>query len=277
MANNVETFLVRFVVEAERDEARESMSDLFAELHSALARDFLKSYNPKKAKNVDVAKCQAKTAKGEDCPRKCCAESDEFCAMHLKQSQKPEKSEKSEKSEKAKKVEVAKCQAKTAKGGDCPRKCCVESDEFCALHLKQSQKPEKSEKPTKESKGKKSKKDKVPKRVAEHNHELTEKVDESVAENCDLCQTHGNTMDPDLTEEDFEGVSEDMQSRLQAILNNIGELDEAEPDESNAGPSKPPMEEEDFDDGECEVDMPDVDFGDEDDEDEDEVEVEDDI
>ena len=63
--------------------------------------------------------------------------------MHLKQSQKPkpEPKAKAEPKPKAAKKEVPKCQSKTAKGEDCPRKVCEESEEFCAMHLKQSQKP----------------------------------------------------------------------------------------------------------------------------------------
>jgi len=232
MANSIETFLERFVVESDHDEARESMADLFSELHASLAREFMKSYgNDKKP-----ATTKAKEAKPV----------------------------------------VPKCQAKTAKGDECPRKCCADSDEFCVTHLKQSQKPkaEPKAKAKAEPKAKASKKVKVAKRVAEHNHDLSEKIDESVSDNCELCQTHGNTLDPELVDEDFEGVSDDMQSRLQEILSNISELDDAEEDDAAvAGPSK--LVE---DDGEYEedviLDMPDLDAGfqtgDEDDVEEDE-------
>jgi len=268
MANLVESFLSRFVAETDRDEARESMSELFGELHASLARDFLKSYGEKKPKaepkaKKEVPKCQAKTAKGEECTRKICEESEEFCAMHLKQSQKPkpEPKAKAEPKPKAAKKEVPKCQAKTAKGEDCPRKCCADSDEFCATHLKQSLKPKAEPKKSKaEKKPKASKKGKAEKKVAEHNHVMSEKIEESVSENCDLCQTHGNTLDPELVEEDFEGVSEDMQSRLQEILSNISELDEPENEESVAGPSKLHEEDGEYDEGEI-LDMPDIDAG----------------
>jgi hypothetical protein len=266
MANLVDSFLVRFVAESDRDEARESMSELFGELHASLARDFLKSYGDKKPKESkakkDVPKCHAKTAKGEDCPRNICDESDEFCAMHLKQSQKPkaEPKAKAEPKEPKAKKEVPKCQAKTAKGEDCPRKCCADSDEFCATHLKQSQKP-KAEPKKAEKKAKAPKKSKAEKKVAEHNHVLNEKIEESVSENCELCQTHGNTLDPELVEEDFEGVSDDMQSRLQEILSNISELDDDEnEEESVAGPSKLVEEDGEYDEGDI-LDMPEIDAG----------------
>ena len=279
MANLVETFLARFVVESERDEARESMSELFGELHASLARDFLKTYSDKKSKDPkkEVPKCQAKTAKGEDCPRKCCVDSDEYCATHLKQSQKPKAEPKAKVEPKAKepKKEVPKCQAKTAKGEDCPRKCCVDSDEFCVTHLKQSQKPKAEPKSKDSKKAKVSKKSVKDKKVAEHNHEMSEKIDESVSENCDLCQSHGNTLDPELTEEDFEGVSDDMQSRLQEILSNISELDEAENEESVAGPSRLVEEDGEYDEGEI-LDMPEIDAGFQSGEDEDDEEEEDD-
>ncbi len=259
---------MRFVVESEHDEARESMSELFGELHASLARDFLKSYGEKKPKaepkaKKEVPKCQAKTAKGEECPRKICEESEEFCAMHLKQSHKPkaEPKAKAEPKPKAVKKEVPKCQAKTAKGEECPRKCCADSDEFCATHLKQSQKPKaEPKKANAEKKAKVPKKAKAEKKVAEHNHVPSEKIEESVSDNCELCQTHGNTLDPELVEEDFEGVSEDMQSRLQEILSNISELDETENEESVVGPSKLHEEDGEYEEGEI-LDMPDIDAG----------------
>ena len=255
MANLIESFLTRFVAESDRDEARESMSDLFGELHASLARDFLRSYGEKKSNESkepkpEVPKCQAKTAKGEDCPRKICDESEEFCAMHLKQYQKPkpEPKAKAEPKPKVAKKEVPKCQAKTGKGDECPRKCCADSDEFCATHLKQSLKPKPESKVEKKSKA--PKKSKVEKKVAKHNHAMSEKIEESVSDNCDLCQTHGNTLDPELVDEDFEGVSEDMQSRLQEILSNISELDEPENEVSVAGPSKLREEDGEYDEGE---------------------------
>jgi hypothetical protein len=277
MANPVESFLVRFVGETERDDARESLCELFSDLHASLARDFLKSYGEKTPKaepksKKDVPKCQAKTVKGEECPRKICEESEEFCAMHLKQSQKPKAEPKAKAEPKVAKKEVPKCQAKTAKGEDCPRKCCADSDEFCATHLKQSLKP-KAEPKKAEKKAKAPKKAKVEKKVAEHNHVPSEKIDESVSDNCELCQTHGNTLDPELIDEDFEGVSDDMQSRLQEILSNISELDDDEnEDESVAGPSKLIEEDGEYDEGEI-LDMPEIDAGlqsDEDEEDEEE-------
>lgn len=177
---------------------------------------------------------------------------------------------------KAVKKEVPKCQAKTAKGEECPRKCCADSDEFCATHLKQSQKPKPEPKKAKAEKKKAPKKSKAEKKVAEHNHVMSEKIEESVSDNCELCQTHGNTLDPELIEEDFEGVSDDMQSRLQEILSNISELDDSENEESVAGPSKLHEEDGEYDEGEI-LDMPDIDAGlqSEEDEDEDEEEEED--
>ena len=185
-------------------------------------------------------------------------------------------SEKKPKAEpKAAKKEVPTCQAKTAKGEDCPRKVCEESEECCAMHLKQSQKPKAEPKKAKaEKKPKASKKGKAEKKVAEHNHVMSEKIEESVSDNCDLCQTHGNTLDPDLVDEDFEGVSEDMQSRLQEILSNISELDEAEKEEESvAGPSKLSEEDGEYDEGEI-LDMPDIDAGLQSDEEEEEEEEE---
>jgi hypothetical protein len=94
-------------------------------------------------------------------------------------------------------------------------------------------------KPAKQKAEKKTPADKKPKKssasassqkpVPTHNHALTEEVEA----NCDLCQTHGNAADPELTTSQFEEISGDLQSRLKSILANLHEVpdDDDEEDE----------------------------------------------
>ena len=249
--SSVSAFLAEFVDPAMHDQARDAMSALFAQLHVTLARDFFNTYAAlaplaplappappapppakKKKTEVQALPCSAVTAKGEACPRRCCADApDTFCATHLAQSLKPAKEPKAPTlvSKKAARAAVPICSGKTAKDGACTRKCCAESDVFCSTHLAQSLKPAKASgsKAKKEKATPAAKKTKVAKPVKPiptHNHALTEEVEA----NCDLCQTHGNAADPELTETQFEEISGDLQSRLQSILANLHEVEDEE-------------------------------------------------
>ena len=220
-----------------------------------LAREFIDSYSasepalvpsapaPSAPKpKIQTKACSALTAKNEPCPRRCCAESPEtFCAAHLAQSLKEPKAPKAaaapkQISKKAARAQVPVCSGKTAKGEPCSRKCCAESDAFCAVHLAQSLKAPKEPKASGSTKkapaAKKPKAAKATKPVPTHNHALKEEVEE----NCDLCQSHGNAADPELTETQFEAISGDLQSRLKAILANVNEVEEEETDEAGEKP-----------------------------------------
>ena len=254
--SSVSAFLLEFVDPALQDQARDAMSALFTQLHLALARDFFDTYASsvprdetalpptpaKPSKKTETATtfalpCSATTAKGAACPRRCCADApDTFCAAHLAQSLKPAKEPKKEAAEpkpvskKAARAAAEPCSGKTAKGGSCSRKCCAESDAFCAAHLAQSLKPSKKAKAAadapKKAKAAASKKAKAAKPVPTHNHALTEEAEA----NCDLCQSHGNAADPNLTEQQFEEMSGDLQSRLKSIMSNIHEVETAAED-----------------------------------------------
>ena len=233
-SNLVTAFLAEFVAEDLRDQASEAMSDLFAKLHMSLARDFIDSYKdlvPAPKKSQTFPPCSALTAKGEPCPRRCCTESPEkFCASHLAQSLKEPKAEpKKQISKKAASAQLPLCSGKTAKNEACTRKCCVESDVFCAAHLAQSLKAPKASGSKKAPAAKKPKAVKPVKPVPTHNHALKEEVEAD----CDLCQSHGNAADPELTETQFEAISGDLQSRLKSILANVHEVEEEE--ESDEG------------------------------------------
>jgi len=262
--SSVASFLAEFVAEDRRDQASEAMSNLFAQLHLILAKEFFESYKdlvpsapalapappPPAPKKALAQACSAMTAKGEPCPRKCCAESPEtFCAAHLAQSLKPEPAPAAPKkqiSKKAARAQVPLCSGKTAKNEACTRKCCAESDIFCAAHLAQSLKPakasgsaKKAEKKPAGDKPKKEKTTKPVKPVPTHNHALTEEVEA----NCDLCQTHGNAADPELTTAQFEEISGDLQSRLKSILANLHEVEEDEEEEEEEETEKSMVEE----------------------------------
>ncbi len=247
-SNAIQAFLAEFVVEDLHDRARESMSNLFATLHAALALEFVHAYSTppapalapappatKKSKLSQAQACSGLTAKGEPCTRKCCPESpDTFCSTHLAQSLKePKVKAPAPTSKKAMRAQVPVCSGKTAKGEACTRKCCPESDTFCSTHLAQSLKPAKQKAEKKTPADKKPKKSSASassqKPVPTHNHALTEEVEA----NCDLCQTHGNAADPELTTSQFEEISGDLQSRLKSILANLHEVpdDDDEEDE----------------------------------------------
>ena len=267
-ANAIQAFLAEFVVDAKRDEAHGALCDLFATLHAALALQFVHAYTtdapastpnqPEPAsepraptkKKATFPSCTGLTAKKEPCPRRCCPDApDTFCSAHLAQSLKePKVKAPAQASKKAMRAQVPVCTGKTAKNEACTRKCCPESDTFCSTHLAQSLKPVK-EKKAAEKKPKSAKSVKkasaksassAQKPIPTHNHALTEEVEAAVAANCDLCQSHGNAADPELTTSQFEEISGDLQSRLKSILANLHEVeDDEEDDEAESALVKP--------------------------------------
>ena len=265
--SSIQAFLAEFVTDpALSEKAHAALCDLFSQLHMTLARQFIEAYTtdapaaseprvappappasepraPKKAsKPQSLPMCTGLTAKKEPCPRRCCPDApDTFCATHLAQSLKPS----APASKKAMRAQVPVCTGKTAKNEACTRKCCPESDTFCSTHLAQSLKPVKEKKP----KAAKSAAEKKPKKasaqsassqqkpIPTHNHALTEEVEAAVAANCDLCQSHGNAADPELTGVQFEEISGDLQSRLKSILANLHEIEDDEEDEDDEAES----------------------------------------
>jgi hypothetical protein len=141
-------------------------------------------------------------------------------------------------------AQVPVCTGKTAKNEACTRKCCPESDTFCSTHLAQSLKPvkekkaaEKKPKSAKSAKKASAQSASAQKPIPTHNHALTEEVEAAVAANCDLCQSHGNAADPELTGVQFEEISGDLQSRLKSILANLHEVEDDEEDEDDEAES----------------------------------------
>jgi hypothetical protein len=114
------------------------------------------------------------------------------------------------------KVPTNLCTAKTAKGLPCkykPQKgSCV-----CKIHASKVQPTEPPSEPKEPPKKKKTTK-KVKAAVPEHTHALTE--DLSPDNVCQLCDTHGNVLDPKMPEAEFELADDepDLAARLKAIL-----------------------------------------------------------
>lgn len=116
------------------------------------------------------------------------------------------------------------CQGVTAKG-QC--KFVAKCDGLCGIHLRKKNK-ESEAGPSEAKKPKVSKVVKKPE-APKHSHPLTEE-----AEDCQLCETQGNVIIPELTKAEFEAVAEDgmsIQARLKAILAN-SDNDSSDEDES---------------------------------------------
>lgn len=130
------------------------------------------------------------------------------------------------------------CTAVTNKG---PCKFAAKCDGLCGIHLRKRDGGGESSKTSKEPVAKKvTKKAEAPK----HTHPLTEE-----AEECELCETHGNVVKPDLSKAEFEAVAEDgksLQDRLKAILANSDndEDDEEEEPKELKEPEEEPEEDE---------------------------------
>ena len=126
------------------------------------------------------------------------------------------------------------CTGLTSKGEPC--KFVAKCDGLCGIHLRKANAPPKeategADPPSKKKGGRKPK-EVAPKPTAPaHSHPLTEEGEE-----CVVCETQGNVMNPELSKAEFEAVAEEgksLQERLQAIL-SMAEQDEEdeEPEEA---------------------------------------------
>ena len=129
------------------------------------------------------------------------------------------------------------CQAVTSKG-QC--KFVAKCDGLCGIHLRKKNKDSEAgpSEPKKPKVAKVTKKPEAPK----HSHTLTEE-----AEDCQVCETQGNVITPELTKAEFEAVAEDglsIQARLKAILANSDndDSDEEEAPEPVIEAPKPVIE-----------------------------------
>ena len=126
------------------------------------------------------------------------------------------------------------CQAVTNKG-QC--RFVAKCDGLCGIHLRKKNKDSEAG----PSEPKVAKKPKVVKKpeAPKHTHPLTEE-----AEDCQVCETQGNIIIPELTKAEFEAVAEDgqsIQARLKAILAN-SDNDDSDEDVEEAPKPEPVVE-----------------------------------
>jgi len=122
---------------------------------------------------------------------------------------------------KTSKVELPQCSGLTAKGGQCTHKAFDESG-LCRIHQKKANPTSGKATVTNEPKEKKKKEPKKKKGPApEHTHEVGESSDQ-----CGLCESHGNPMNPELPSTTFE--SDGLADRLKALIMAEGEPEDEE-------------------------------------------------
>lgn len=139
----------------------------------------------------------------------------------------PEKPEKKKKTPRPAKVSVsheseAKCTAVTAKGKPCSLKA-LDGKCVCRIHDKAEPKtPKKAKKPVNDEAGPseppkapKKKAKKAKKEQPEHMHDL----DETVHDECELCQSHGSPLEDTDIEEEFETVKSPPRSLRERLAN----------------------------------------------------------
>ena len=123
---------------------------------------------------------------------------------------------------KSSKAELPQCSGLTAKGGQCQHKAFDESG-LCRIHQKKANGPNtEGVAPSKAKKTKEPKKKGLPAPV--HTHEVGESSNQ-----CGLCESHGNPMNPELPSTTFE--SDGLADRLKALIMAEGEPEEEPVDE----------------------------------------------
>lgn len=138
-----------------------------------------------------------------------------------------------------KKKTLPQCSGLTAKGGQCTHKAFDESG-LCRIHQKKANGPNtEGVAPSKEKKTKEPKKKGLPAPV--HTHEVGES-----SMQCELCESHGNPMNPKLPSATFE--SDDLADRLKALIMAEGEPEEEQSIDDEATQELHIEEEEDYED-----------------------------
>ena len=214
---SVPQFIATYVPEGDRVKAESAMCDLFVQMHSDLARKFFTEYNKHPVVQMAVNL-------NEEVPKPVAVA--------------------------AATTEKKLCGGMTAKGKTCGNKC-FGGGEYCKVHQKVADKavgvvPKKKAAVV----GAATKKVKPQKVIPVHNHALTEEV----VEDCPLCDTQGNAMNPELPAAEFEAVletgveTENIQTRLAGILAQFDEeeeeVEEEEEEETHADPDITDEEEE---------------------------------
>jgi len=235
----VQQFLSEYVKPENLEKAENEMCELFVQMHSDLARTFFKEYRPAATKQkemvvaVDLNDAPAAALEEEE-------EEEEEAAVVAAPAPRKRKAPAAVTGKKI-------CTGVTAKGKPCGNKC-FEAGDYCKIHQKVADKPSGSKKPAAAPRKGKApaagSKKKQPKVAPVHTHGLVEEA----VEDCDLCQTHGNALDPALDEVEFEAAAlpvEDpvggtIQSRLAGILAQFDEEEEEEEEEEVVDPEVEP-------------------------------------
>jgi len=116
---------------------------------------------------------------------------------------------------------VEKCSCKTIKGTPC-KNSCLDGKTVCAKHEKQIETSASGKEPL-VSKKPRVKKPIVKKIVPMHNHPIGESPRDGVM--CELCETHGDILDPDMPDAEFEVVpvnGQTLEERLRIMLESEG-------------------------------------------------------
>jgi len=116
-----------------------------------------------------------------------------------------------------------KCVCKTIKGTPC-KNSRLPGKDVCAKHINTKEPVASTSTAPPPQKKMRTKKPVVKKVVPVHNHPIGQPPEEGVI--CELCETHGDLLDPDMPDAEFEVVPENGQSleeRLRIMLENEGE------------------------------------------------------
>ena len=133
---------------------------------------------------------------------------------------------------KSAKVELPQCSGLTARGGQCQHRA-FDGSGLCRIHQKKAKGPVLNPKKPKSKPDVSKKKAKEPAPV--HTHEVGESSNQ-----CGLCESHGNPMNPELPSATFE--SDGLADRLKALIMAEGEPEEEE-EEATQETEREPEEE----------------------------------
>lgn len=185
--------------EPNKKQTNMDVASLLAEIET-LKAEIARLRAPKKSVKPIRVPCPGMTGKGVQC-KKYCVEGGDSCKVHSR----PPKSPKAPKAPKAQKAPKVVCTGLNMRGNPCKRKC-IDGETFCDRHDPSA--------PQKEKKGKA----KVKKVTPLHNH----KIDEEPLIPCELCETHGDMFDKDVTNVEMIGEwGEIDENKLVELIENF--------------------------------------------------------
>ena len=169
------------------------VTSLLAEIEKLKAEIALLRAPKKPVKPIRIP-CPGMTGKGVQC-KKYCVEGEDSCKVHSRPPKAP----------KAPKAPKVVCTGLNMRGNPCKRKC-MDGETFCDRHDPSA--------PQKEKKGKAKGKKVAPL----HNHE----IDEEPLVPCELCQTHGDMFDQNVTDVEMLGEwGEIDESKIADLIENF--------------------------------------------------------